>query len=330
MKSPRGEFLITVVSSDVGQRFDRLVSFYIPDCSRSFAATLIQDGHITIENKIKKPGYRVKPGETLQGCIPVYEPPSLSPEAIPLNILFEDSDLIVINKPAGLVVHPAPGHDTGTLVNGLLYHCPELGGINAELRPGIVHRLDKDTTGAMVVAKNRWALENLSQQFKERVVQKTYLALVHGAVRSESGIISLPIGRHPMDRKKMSTISPRGREARTIWRVKIRYEAATLLELELKTGRTHQIRVHCTSMHHPIVGDAVYTYQKRGRKKRNKTPLEILLASARRQMLHARHLSFIHPVEKQSLSFTAPIPDDMQALLDGLPPDSGQDQPLGT
>jgi 23S rRNA pseudouridine1911/1915/1917 synthase len=318
MMSPQGEFVIKVGLSDAGQRFDRIVSLYRSECSRSFAAALIQDGHITIQNNIKKPGYRVKTGQTIHGRIPVYAPPSLQAEDIPLNILFEDSHLIVIDKPAGLVVHPAPGNDSGTLVNGLLYHCPELGGVNAERRPGIVHRLDKDTTGTMVVAKNRVTLENLSQQFKEREVKKTYLALVHGVLGSNSGSISLPIGRHPKDRKKMSTISSRGREAITNWHVKIRYPTATLLELELKTGRTHQIRVHCTSMHHPIIGDAVYTYARYGKKKRNESPQETLLRSAKRQMLHARHLSFIHPVEKQSMSFTAPIPGDMQSLMDGL------------
>ncbi len=330
MMSPPDDFVITVGSSDAGQRFDRVVSLYRSDCSRSFAATLIQDGHITIQNNTKKPGYRVKSGEKIQGCIPVYEPPSLIPEAIPLNILFEDRHLIVIDKSAGLVVHPAPGNDTGTLVNGLLYHCPELGGIKAELRPGIVHRLDKDTTGTIVVAKNRLTLDNLSQQFKNRKVQKTYLALVHGVLGPESGNISLPIGRHPVDRKKMSTVSAKGRDAETLWRVKVRYAAATLLELELKTGRTHQIRVHCTSMHHPIVGDGIYTYGKRGKKKRNDTPLETLLKSAKRQMLHARHLRFTHPVERRSMSFTAPIPEDMQRLMDGLAQDAGDSQPDGS
>jgi 23S rRNA pseudouridine1911/1915/1917 synthase len=318
MMSPQGEFVIKVGLSDADQRFDRIVSLYRAECSRSFAAVLIQDGHITIQNKIKKPGYRVKPGQTIHGRIPVYVPPSLQPEDIPLNILFEDSHLIVIDKPAGLVVHPAPGNDSGTLVNGLLYHCPELGGVNAELRPGIVHRLDKDTTGTMVVAKNRQTLENLSQQFKEREVKKTYLALVYGVLGSNSGRISLPIGRHPKDRKKMSTISSRGREAETIWHVKIRYTVATLLELELKTGRTHQIRVHCTSMQHPIIGDAVYTYARLGKIKRNESPQETFLRSAKRQMLHARHLSFTHPVEKRFMTFTAPIPEDMQSLMDGL------------
>jgi 23S rRNA pseudouridine1911/1915/1917 synthase len=318
MMSLPGEFVITVGESDAGQRLDVFVSSKRSDCSRSFAATLIQDGRITIQNNIKKPGYRVKSGETIQGCIPVYEPPSLQAEAMPLDILFEDGHLIVIDKPAGLVVHPAPGIDTGTLVNGLLHHCPELGGNSAERRPGIVHRLDKDTSGTMVVAKNRMALENLSRQFKERQVQKKYLALVYGNVGSETGTITHPIGRHPVDRKKMSVVSTGGRDAETRWHVKLRYTGATLLELELKTGRTHQIRVHCTSMRHPIVGDHVYTFGKRGKKMRNETGLETLLRSAERQMLHARYLSFIHPVEQRAMSFTAPIPADMQRLLDGL------------
>ena len=181
-----------------------------------------------------------------------------------------------------------------------------------------MHRLDKDTSGLMVVAKNRSSLENLSRQFKARKVRKIYLALVHGVVGPESGKISLPIGRHPVDRKKMSTISTRGREAETIWRVKVRYAAATLLELELKTGRTHQIRVHCTSMHHPIVGDAVYTVGKPGNRKRNSTALESLLGSAGRQMLHARHLGFTHPVDGRSMSFDAPVPADMRRIMDAL------------
>ncbi len=318
MMPPPGEFVITVGKSDAGQRLDLLVSLKRSDCSRSFAATLIQDGRITIQNNVKKPGYRVKPGETIRGCIPVYEPPSLQPEAMHLDILFEDGHLIVIDKPAGLVVHPAPGNDTGTLVNGLLHHCPELGGNSAERRPGIVHRLDKDTSGTMVVAKNRMALENLSRQFKERQVIKKYLALVYGNVGPETGTITLPIGRHPVDRKKMSIVSTGGRDAETRWHVKMRYTGATLLELELKTGRTHQIRVHCTSMRHPIVGDHVYTYGKRGKKMRNETRLETLLRAAERQMLHARHLSFTHPVAQRTMSFTAPIPADMQRLLDGL------------
>lgn len=318
MTSPPGEFVITVGDRDAGQRLDTLVSLKRSDCSRSFAATLIQDGRITIQGDLKKPGYRVKRGETIQGCIPAYEPPSLQPEAMPLNILFEDRHIIVLDKPAGLVVHPAPGNDTGTLVNGLLHHCPELGGINAERRPGIVHRLDKETSGTMVVAKNRMALESLSRQFKERQVQKKYLALVYGKVEQDTGAITLPIGRHPVDRKKMSTISATGREAETLWRVKIRYAGATLLELELKTGRTHQIRVHCTSMRHPIIGDKIYTYGKRGKKTHNQTRLEALLRSAGRQMLHARHLSFTHPVGQRAMSFTAPVPEDMQQLMDDL------------
>ena len=315
--SPPGEFAITVGASEAGQRFDQVVALHQSNCSRSFAALLISDGHITIQNQLRKPGYRVKPGEIIQGCIPVYEPPSLQGEAMPLNILFEDKHLIVVDKPSGLVVHPGPGNPTGTLVNGLLYHCPELGGINAELRPGIVHRLDKDTTGTMVVAKSRLVLDDLSRQFKAREVQKKYLALVHGVLKQDAGRISLQIGRHPIDRKKMSTLSSRGRDAETLWRVKLRYPAATLLELELKTGRTHQIRVHCTSMRHSIIGDTVYTCGKPGKNTIN-NPSARWVKLAKRQMLHAWQLRFTHPVERRTMSFTAPIPDDMQQVMDAL------------
>ena len=297
MMSPSSEFTITVAESDAGQRFDQVVAVYRSDCSRSFAATLIQDGqyHHSKQNQktglsSSKPGKKFKAASRSMNLLPWNRRPS--PWTFCLKMITSSSSI----SPPGLVVHPAPGNDTGTLVNGLLYHCPELGGINAERRPGIVHRLDKDTSGTMVVAKNRSALENLSQQFKARGVQKTYLALVHGVLGKDLGRILLPIGRHPVDRKKMSTISAKGRDAETIWRVKIRYAAATLLALDLKTGRTHQIRVHCASMRHPIVGDAVYTYGKLGSKKRNSTPLEALLSSAKRQMLHARHLRFTHPV----------------------------------
>ena len=318
MMSARGEFVITVEPFAAGLRFDKVVCAYLSDCSRSFVAVLIQDGHITIENQKKKPAYRVKSGEKIQGYIPASEPPSLKPEPIPLNILFEDTDIIVINKPAGLVVHPAPGNESGTLVNGLLHHCPDLGGNRAALRPGIVHRLDKDTTGVMVVAKSRQSLDNLSRQFKERQVRKSYLALVHGVMESDTGTISLPIGRHPVDRKKMSTISASARDAVTMWRVKKRYVSASLLGLDLKTGRTHQIRVHCAATHHPIVGDATYASAKHRRGRQNDATLTELLGSAERQMLHARYLEFTHPVEKHRMSFKAPIPDDMQSLMEGL------------
>jgi len=260
----------------------------------------------------------VKIGETIACCLPVTESTPLKPEPISLEILYEDRHIIVINKPAPMVVHPAPGNDSGTLVNGLLYHCPELGGNLSERRPGIVHRLDKDTTGVMVVAKSRAALDDLSRQFKNRKVQKSYLALVHGIPEQESGIISLPIGRHPVHRKKMSTASPRGREAVTLWRIQHRYIASSLLAIELKTSRTHQIRVHCAALHHPILGDSVYGRGKYRQQKHTDPRLQALLQSPKRQMLHARHLCFTHPLKRRSMTFTAMIPEDMQVIMDGL------------
>lgn len=318
MMSLRGNFVITVKASDVGQRLDRVVSDHLSNCSRSFAATLIQAGHITIDASPKKPSYRVHAGQMIEGCIPEHEPPSLIPEAMALDILFEDGDIIVINKSADIVVHPAPGNNRGTLVNGLLHHCPELGGIKAELRPGIVHRLDKDTTGVIVVAKTRTCLDNLALQFKERQVRKTYLALVHGELKEDKGIIDLPIGRHPVDRKKMSTVGNRGRDAITIWQAAKRFVNTTLLNLDLKTGRTHQIRVHCAAIHHPVVGDKLYSSGKYSKKRQPKDPNQVLLQSVERQMLHAQYLTIRHPLNNRSMTFEAPIPEDMQMLLDGL------------
>jgi 23S rRNA pseudouridine1911/1915/1917 synthase len=221
----------------------------------------------------------------------------------------------VINKPPGLVVHPAPGHFSGTLVNGLRYHCPDLGTIGAEIRPGIVHRLDKDTSGTLVVAKNAAALENLASQFKNRAVRKDYIALVHGTMAAESGTIRMPIGRHPVDRKKMSTSSRKGREAETDWRVARDLSGFTLLELRLKTGRTHQIRVHCAAIGHSIVGDPVY-----GRRRSAAAPpaIQALLAQVRRQMLHAWRLEIDHPRSGERMRFEAPLPDDMERLIAAL------------
>lgn len=318
MQSPEGEFIITVEPAKAGERLDRLVRTHFSDCSRSFISQLIQDGHITIAGQIRKPSYRVKSGETVQGRVPSREPALLEPQSIPLDILYEDADLIVLNKPVNLVVHPGPGNASGTLVNGLLHHCPELGGNRASQRPGIVHRLDKDTSGAIVVAKNRLALDHLSMQFKQRAVRKSYLALVHGDVRPGSGTISLPIGRHPVHRKKMSTVSNSGREARTDWKVEQRYGLATLLELDLKTGRTHQIRVHCAASHHPVIGDPLYASSRAKRQKHGDTRLAAILASAQRQMLHARYLELTHPLKGQRMAFQAPLADDMRALLKEL------------
>jgi 23S rRNA pseudouridine1911/1915/1917 synthase len=295
-----------VEAGEAGLRLDLFLARRLPGRSRAFAAQLIAGGRVTVNDRPQKPGQRLKPGDRVAVVLPAPEPARCLPEPIPLDILFEDGHVVVLNKPPGLVVHPAPGHCRGTLVNALLHHCPDLGAIGGELRPGIVHRLDKDTSGVLVAAKNAAALEGLARQFKARTVRKGYLALVHGAMSAASGVIRLPIGRHPVDRKRMSTASRRPREAETGWRVRRRFPQASLLELELRTGRTHQIRVHLAAVGRPIVGDPVYGRGKGAG------------VAAARQMLHAWRLEFDHPRTGERLSFEAPVPADMAALLEGL------------
>lgn len=314
----KNDFSILVDQQCSGKRLDVTISSAFADHSRAFSANLIKKGTIRVQGKIKKPGYRVKTGDLIQGRIPPPEPISFQPEPIQLDILFEDESLIVLNKQPGLVVHPAPGHHSGTLVNGLLYHCPTLEGIGGKLRPGIVHRLDKDTSGAMIVAKNDSAHQHLSQQFKSRKITKYYRALVYGELKNEKGRISLPIGRHPVDRKKMSTHSRKTRIAETLWKVKERFGGITLLELNLKTGRTHQIRVHCAAIKHPIIGDPVYFGRKARRGFTGDTDISQMISTLSRQMLHAWQIQFVHPVTEENVSFNAPLPDDMQDLIDTL------------
>ena len=312
-----GAFTIFVDEIDAGKRLDVLIAARLSDLSRSFIAHLIADGRITVQGKIMKPGYRVKCGERVEGIIPPPEPLTFRPEPIPIDILFEDEQMIVINKQPGLVVHPAPGHSSGTLVNALLYHCPTLGSIGGKIRPGIVHRLDKDTSGVLVVAKNDAAHHHLAGQFKSREVKKRYLALVHGHVAEDSGTVAFSIGRHPVDRKKMSTRSRKARGAETRWEVKERFDGATLLDLDLKTGRTHQIRVHCAAIGHAVVGDAVYGGRRRldlSGKGKNVLPQ----IKVTRQMLHAQCLQFAHPENKRPMSFEAPLPADMAGLIEAL------------
>jgi 23S rRNA pseudouridine1911/1915/1917 synthase len=279
-------FTILVDAPDSGKRLDLLVASRISGCSRSVAASLIRNGKIRVQGDAKKPGYRTKTGDEICGTIQSPEPVLFKPEPIPIDILYQDDDIIVVNKPPGIVVHPAPGHHSGTLVNALLYHCPEIEGIGGEIRSGIVHRLDKDTSGLLVVAKNDEAHHNLA-----------------------------PIGRHPVDRKKMSTRSRKSRAAETTWKIKERFDRATLVELNLQTGRTHQIRVHFAAINHPIVGDPVYGGRKAGRKVEYGKDLFI---SVSRQMLHARRLGFTHPVTQENLSFGAPIPPDIGNVLKKL------------
>ncbi len=310
-------FSFTATESEAGHRLDTVIVAHLPTLSRSRASRLIRAGHITVNGLIKKPGYLTRPGDVVRSEIPSPERITCRPEAIPLSILYEDRDVIVLNKPPGLVVHPGAGHKSRTLVNALLFHCPDLEGIGGGIRPGIVHRLDKDTSGALVVAKNDMAHESLSHQFKKRQVQKRYLALVYGNMKTSAGVIDLPIGRHPTDRKKMSTESRRSRSTKTRWKIKEAFFGVTLLEIDLKTGRTHQVRVHCAAMGHPVVGDATYG-RKRGWKDFPSRQTQKVVGTVRRQMLHAWQLTFLHPRTEQSMSFESPVAKDMASVLNAL------------
>jgi 23S rRNA pseudouridine1911/1915/1917 synthase len=240
------------------------------------------------------------------------------PESIALHIVFEDDDLIVVNKPVGMVVHPSPGHSSKTLVNALLYHRPDIRHIGEESRSGIVHRLDKDTSGVILIAKTQDAHKKISSDFKTRQhIQKKYLALVFGRMDQETGKIDLPLGRHPVDRKKMSVSSKRPKNAETLWTVKEEYSEVSLLKLVIKTGRTHQIRVHCAAIHHPVVGDLVYGSRKTINRIRGKDTRQ-LIQGISRQMLHAWKLSIIHPRTEERMSFEAPVPKDMADVMEGL------------
>ena len=298
----------TVADREAGQRLDAFLARR-SGLSRARVQRLIEDGHVLVAGHPQKSHHRVGPDEKVQLHVPPPEPLELTPEAIPLDILFEDEDLLVLNKPAGMVVHPGAGRTTGTLVHALLAHCETLPGIGGVERPGIVHRLDRDTSGVLVVAKTDVAHQSLSRQFKSRQVRKTYLALVHGDVRREAGRIEAAIGRREHDRKRMGVRADGGREARTTYRVLRRLPGMTLLELGLETGRTHQIRVHLAHIGHPVIGDQAYG----GRRERRHE------GAPGRQLLHAWRLGFHHPRTGAWLEFTAPIPEDF-LQVSGMPP----------
>ncbi|MEI7880445.1 MAG: RluA family pseudouridine synthase [bacterium] len=298
--------IIPVTPDGKGKRLDAWLSLVEPDLSRARIQDLIRTGHITLNGKPAKPSQTLVTGQEIQIDIPPPVEVDLKPEAIPLDVLFEDADLIVINKPAGLVVHPAAGHASGTLVNALLAHCPDLAGIGGEKRPGIVHRLDRDTTGVMVVAKNDIAMRALSSQFKHRQTTKEYLALVWGHLTPPSGRAETLIGRNPHDRKKMCTKPDIGRPAITNYETREKFADTSLLRVSIETGRTHQIRVHMAHLGHSIVGDPQY-----GRPRRDTLPVPV----PARQMLHAASLTFTHPATGQVLTFEAPLPEDMGELL---------------
>ena len=285
-------------------RLDRCVSENCPGLSRTQAQKLIDDGYVTVNGKIEKAKYKSDIGDRIEINIPPPSPSKLLPEAIPIKILYEDDDLLVIDKPAGLTVHPAPGHPTHTLVNAMLSHLSELADADDTSRPGIVHRLDKDTSGVMLIAKNITALANLSEQFKSRSIKKVYLTLVRGHLKPERGVIEAPIGRDSGDRKKMSvTGESRGRQARTNYRV-IRYVGNnSLLEITPETGRTHQIRVHLAAIGYPVVGDGTYGTKS---------------AYLNRQFLHAHRLGFHLPSSGDYVEFESPLPADLEKTLNEI------------
>jgi 23S rRNA pseudouridine1911/1915/1917 synthase len=301
------------------ERLDRFLADCLPELTRSQVKKLVDDGRVLLRGAPAKAGEKLKGGEALAVTLPEAVSAEALPEEIPLRILYEDRHLVVIDKPAGMVVHPAPGHQGGTLVNALLHHCRDLAGIGGELRPGIVHRLDKDTSGVMVAAKDDASLNALARQFKAHSINRRYLALVHGLVPADRGTVDKPIGRHTTERKKMSGKTRSGRRAVTHWRVLRRFdkERLTLVELSLETGRTHQIRVHFSEMNHPVVGDPVYGSSGRAQALTDPELRQRLLA-LHRQALHARVLGFIHPATGTYMEFESPLPEDLREILDYL------------
>ena len=308
---------ILVTESDTGRRLDALVPEKHPDLSRSQVQKAIKLGQVRVNGGSAKASLQVADGDLIEIDIP--EPVRLEaiPQDIPLDILYEDEWVVVINKPAGMVVHPACGNYTGTLVNALLHHCTNLSGIGGVIRPGIVHRLDKGTSGVLVVAKNDTAHHSLSNQFREHTVSRKYNALVFGTWPADSGTVQSLIGRHAADRKKMSTQTHHGRNAITHWRVLESFVGLSLVEAVLETGRTHQVRVHFSSNNHPVVGDELYGADKKIKQIASKPVLD-LLRTVKRPLLHAYHLTFCHPDTGAPLSFEVPLPDDFADILTPL------------
>jgi 23S rRNA pseudouridine1911/1915/1917 synthase len=303
---------LDVAAEQAGERLDRFLAAVLPGQSRSQVQRFIELGHVTVAGRQARANLAVRLGDRITVEIPAAAVSATVAEDLPLPILYQDADIVVVNKPAGMVVHPAAGHDSGTLVNALLHHVTDLSGVGGELRPGIVHRLDKGTSGVMVVAKNDAAHDGLSQQFHDRQVQKDYLALVWGFVQAGRRI-DLPIGRDPKDRQKMSARARRARSAVTrITRVE-HLRGVTLCQVGIATGRTHQIRVHLSAIGHPIVGDATYG----GIRKR--VPADLLpVLRLDRPFLHAHRLAFTHPTDGRAMQFEAPPPNDLQAVIDDL------------
>ena len=303
----------TVSATDAGKRLDAYLA-EVADTSRSAAAKLIESGDVTVGGRTVEKKYQVKDGDEIEVVLPEAEEYEALPENIPLSVVYEDEDIIVINKPSGMVVHPAPGNYTGTLVNALLYHCRDsLSGIGGVMRPGIVHRIDKDTSGLLVVAKNDFSHKTLSEELSYHGIEREYHALVKGGFKTESGTVDLPIGRHPVDRKKMAVLKndPTAREAITHYEVIEGYGQITYLRLILETGRTHQIRVHMSHLGHALIGDEVYGSNKISFEKQHASLLD-------GQILHAKRLTLTHPRSGKRVTFECELPDNFKKLIEIL------------
>ena len=296
-----------IVENQEGERIDRYLSDTFEDRSRSYIQKLIKDDLVIVNQKPVKASYRLLLGDQVEITLPEVKEPDIVPENIPLDILYEDADVIIVNKPKQMVVHPSFGHYSGTLVNALMYHCGRgLSGINGMMRPGIVHRIDMDTTGSLVVCKNDMAHQSLAEQLKEHTIRRVYVAIVHGNVKEDDGTVDIPIGRHPIERKKMSTHTKSGKRAVTHYRVLRRFGEYTYIQCILETGRTHQIRVHMAHIGHPLLGDEVYG------------PRRCPFSGLQGQTLHAKTLGFIHPGTGEYLEVDAPLPKYFLGLLDRL------------
>ena len=304
------EDLLQITAEESGERIDALLARILPDLSRSAAQRLLEEGRVLLNSSPVKKNYKVSAGDRFWVSLPELAEIPLTAQNIPLDVVYEDSDVIVVNKARGLVVHPAPGHPDGTLVNALLWHCGDsLSGIGGEKRPGIVHRIDKDTSGLLIVAKNDFAHQALSAQLSDRSLSRTYEAVVRGNLREDSGTVDRPIGRHPVDRKRMAIVAG-GRPAVTHWEVIARFKGYTHVRCKLETGRTHQIRVHMASLGHPLLGD--FTYGAPSPEK-----------GLEGQCLHARALQFIHPRTGEAVRLETPLPDYFMDVLGRLGPQIG-------
>ena len=299
--------------SEAGTRLDKYLASHLVALSRTQLQRLIHEGHVQLAYGVATASYRVQGGDRITLWVPPPQPARPAAEQIPLQIVYEDDSVLVLNKPPGLVVHPAPGHRSGTLVNALLFHCQTLSGVGGEARPGIVHRLDKDTSGLLLVAKHDRSHRHLAAQLKARQLRRCYMALVRGAMPASRGTIDAPIGRHPQQRKKMAVVTRSGRVARTHYQVLDAWGPISLLRVSLETGRTHQIRVHLAHVGHAVLGDAVYgvgAWHLPGH-----PSLERAVGAFPRQALHAEQVCFQHPDTDQWLEFTAPLPADMAGLI---------------